>query len=84
MARRELRLKTRKELETMTGKQVAIDIKEIRKPEIDAQLVAENIALQLEKRIAFRRAMKKAVTSAQRFGAQGVRLHVPAGLPEQK
>ncbi|MFA4830213.1 MAG: 30S ribosomal protein S3, partial [Thermodesulfovibrionales bacterium] len=61
--------KLRKELETMTGKQVAIDIKEIRKPEIDAQLVAENIALQLEKRIAFRRAMKKAVISAQRFGA---------------
>lgn len=66
--------KLRKELETMTGKQVAIDIKEIRKPEIDAQLVAENIALQLEKRIAFRRAMKKAVISAQRFGAQGVKV----------
>lgn len=66
--------KLRKELETMTGKQVAIDIKEIRKPEINAQLVAENIALQLEKRIAFRRAMKKAVISAQRFGAQGVKV----------
>ena len=66
--------KLRKELETMTGKQVAIDIKEIRKPEIDAQLVAENIALQLEKRIAFRRAMKKAVISAQRFGAKGVKV----------
>jgi len=66
--------KLRKDLETMTGKQIAIDIKEIRKPEVDAQLVAENIALQLEKRIAFRRAMKKAVMSAQRFGALGVKV----------
>lgn len=65
--------KLRKDLETITGKQVAIDIKEIRKPEVDAQLVAENIALQLEKRIAFRRAMKKAVASALRFGALGVK-----------
>ncbi|MBI5195421.1 MAG: 30S ribosomal protein S3 [Nitrospirae bacterium] len=66
--------KLRKDLEQMTGKQVSIDIKEIRKPEIDAQLVAENIALQLEKRVAFRKAMKKAVNSAQRFGAQGVKV----------
>jgi small subunit ribosomal protein S3 len=66
--------KLRKDLEAMTGKQVAIDIKEVRKPEVDAQLVAENIALQLEKRIAFRRAMKKAVISAQRFGALGVKV----------
>ncbi len=66
--------KLRKDIEAMTGKPVAIDIKEIRKPEVDAQLVAENIALQLEKRIAFRRAMKKAVISAQRFGAQGVKV----------
>ena len=64
----------RKDLQLMTGRDVAIDIKEIRKPEIDAQLVAENIALQLEKRIAFRRAMKKAVISAQRFGALGVKI----------
>ena len=56
--------KLRKELKEMTGKEVSIDIKEIRKPEIDAQLVAENVALQLEKRIAFRRAMKKSVASA--------------------
>jgi small subunit ribosomal protein S3 len=54
--------KLRKDLKMMTGKEVAIDIKEIRKPEVDAQLVAENIALQLEKRVAFRRAMKKAVS----------------------
>jgi small subunit ribosomal protein S3 len=66
--------KLRKDLKLMTGKDVAIDIKEIRKPEVDAQLVAENIALQLEKRIAFRRAMKKAVASALRFGILGVKI----------
>lgn len=67
--------KLRKDIEEMTGnQQIAIDIKEIRKPEVDAQLVAENIALQLEKRIAFRRAMKKAVLSARRFGALGVKV----------
>ncbi|MGB9716088.1 MAG: 30S ribosomal protein S3 [Thermodesulfovibrionales bacterium] len=66
--------KLRKDLQQMTGKEIAIDIKEIRKPEIDAQLVAENICLQLEKRVAFRRAMKKAVTSALRFGALGVKI----------
>ena len=66
--------KLRKELESVTGREAAIDIKEIRKPEVDAQLVAENIALQLEKRVAFRRAMKKAVASAQRFGALGIKV----------
>lgn len=66
--------KLRKDLELMTGKQAMVDIKEIRKPEVDAQLVAENIALQLEKRVAFRRAMKKAVASAMRFGAQGIKI----------
>lgn len=66
--------KLRKDLEVMTGKQAMVDIKEIRKPEVDAQLVAENIALQLEKRVAFRRAMKKAVASALRFGAQGIKI----------
>ncbi|MDH5203929.1 MAG: 30S ribosomal protein S3, partial [Nitrospirota bacterium] len=66
--------KLRKDLKLMTDKEVAIDIKEIRKPEIDAQLVGENIALQLEKRVAFRRAMKKAVASALRFGALGVKI----------
>lgn len=66
--------KLRKEIESVSGKQVSVDIKEIRKPEIDAQLVAENIALQLEKRIAFRRAMKKSVASALRFGAQGIKI----------
>ena len=66
--------KLRKDLKLMTGKDVAIDIKEVRKPEVDAQLVAENIALQLEKRIAFRRALKKAVASAMRFGILGVKV----------
>lgn len=66
--------KLRKSLEVFTGKEVAVDIKEVRKPEIDAQLVAENIAMQLEKRVAFRRAMKKAVASSMRFGALGVRV----------
>lgn len=66
--------KLRKDLELITGKQASVDIKEIRKPELDAQLVAENIALQLEKRIAFRRAMKKAVASSLRFGALGVKI----------
>ncbi len=64
----------KKEIETMTGKEVTVDIKEIRKPEVDAQLVAENIAMQIEKRVAFRRAMKKAVASAFRFGAFGVKV----------
>lgn len=64
----------KKEVEVLTGREVNIDIKEIRKPELDAQLVAENIALQLEKRVSFRRAMKKAVSSARRFGALGVKV----------
>jgi small subunit ribosomal protein S3 len=66
--------KLKKDLETMTGKQMYINIQEIRRPELDAQLVSENIALQLERRIAFRRAMKKAVTSALRLGAQGIKI----------
>lgn len=66
--------KLRKELKEITGKEISIDIKEIRKPEVNAQLVAENIALQLEKRVAFRRAMKKSVASALRFGTLGVKI----------
>ena len=66
--------KLKKDIETMTGKQMYINIQEIRRPELDAQLVAENIALQLERRIAFRRAMKKSVTSALRLGAQGIKI----------
>lgn len=66
--------KLKKDLEALTGKQIYINIQEIRRPELDAQLVSENIALQLERRIAFRRAMKKAVTSALRLGAQGIKI----------
>jgi small subunit ribosomal protein S3 len=66
--------KLKKDLEAMTGKQIYINIQEIRRPELEAQLVAENIALQLERRIAFRRAMKKSVTSALRLGAQGIKI----------
>jgi small subunit ribosomal protein S3 len=72
--------KLRKDLEFITGKQASVDIKEIRKPELDAQLVAENIALQLEKRVAFRRAMKKAVSSSMRFGALGVKINCAGRL----
>ncbi len=64
----------KKELEKMLEPEFLIDIKEVRRPETDAQLVAENIALQLERRIAFRRAMKRSVTSAMRFGAQGIKI----------
>jgi small subunit ribosomal protein S3 len=64
----------KKELSKLTDKEVFLNIQEIRKPEIDAQLVAENVALQLERRIAFRRAMKKSVTTALKFGAKGIRI----------
>lgn len=70
----------KKELEEITGKQVSVDIKEVRKPEVNAQLVAENIALQLEKRVAFRRAMKRAVSSALRFGALGIKVQCSGRL----
>lgn len=72
--------KLKKEIENMTGKHASIDIKEVRKPEVDAQLVAENIALQLEKRIAFRRALKRAVSSALRFGALGIKVQCSGRL----
>jgi len=64
----------KKELAKLTDKEVFLNIQEVRKPELDAQLVAENVALQLERRIAFRRAMKKSVTSALKFGAKGIRI----------
>ncbi|NOZ25634.1 MAG: 30S ribosomal protein S3 [Nitrospirae bacterium] len=72
--------KLKKDLEAMIDKQVSIDIKEVRKPELDAQLVAENIAMQLEKRVAYRRAMKKAVGSAMRFGSQGIKVQCAGRL----
>jgi small subunit ribosomal protein S3 len=61
-------------IEKITDREVLIDIQEVRKPEIDAQLVAENVALQIERRVAFRRAMKRGVSSAMRFGALGVKI----------
>jgi len=66
--------KLRREILKMTSKEVIVDIKEIRKPEIDARLVAENVAQQLTRRVAFRRAMKKSVSSALKSGAQGIRI----------
>ena len=76
--------KLKKDLEAMTGKQMYINIQEIRRPELEAQLVAENIALQLERRIAFRRAMKKSVTSALRLGAQGIKITCAEGWRAQR
>lgn len=64
----------RKDLQKMVEGDITINIKEVRKPEMVAQLVAENVALQLERRVTFRRAMKKAVTSAVKFGAKGIRI----------
>ena len=64
----------------MTKGEVALNIVEIRKPEIDATLIAENIAQQLERRVAFRRAMKRAVQSAMRLGAQGIRINCSGRL----
>jgi small subunit ribosomal protein S3 len=66
--------KLKKELESMVSQEVLVDIQEVRKPEVDAQLVAENIANQLIRRIAFRRAMKRGVSSAMRFGAKGIKI----------
>ena len=66
--------KLKEELSKMTGKEIYVDIQEIKQPEIDAQLVAENVALQLERRVSFRRAMKKAIQTAMDFGAEGIKL----------
>jgi small subunit ribosomal protein S3 len=64
----------KKELAKLTDKEIFINIQEVRKPEIDAQLVAESVALQLERRVAFRRAMKKSVSMALKFGSQGIKI----------
>jgi len=66
--------KLKRDLEKMINREIIIDIQEVRKAEVEAQLVAENVALQLVRRIAFRRAMKKSVTAALRFGAQGIKI----------
>ena len=64
----------KKDIARMTGNEIDLKIQEVRKPETNAQLVAENIAMQLERRISFRRAMKKAVGTAQRFGVKGIKV----------
>ena len=64
----------KKQLAKLTGREVDLEIVEVRKPDTDAQLVAENIALQLERRVSFRRAMKKSVTSSLRVGAKGIKI----------
>lgn len=64
----------KKNLKTLTGKQVDINIAEVRQPDVDAQLVAENIAAQLERRIAFRRAMKQSIQRTMRMGAKGIKV----------
>lgn len=70
----------RKELEKLTGKQVQLNIAEIKVPELNAQLVAENVAFQLERRTSFRRAMKQAIGRAMKLGAQGVKVGVSGRL----
>jgi small subunit ribosomal protein S3 len=72
--------KLKQEIQKKTGKEVFINIQEILKPELDAQLVSESVALQLGKRIAFRRAMRKAVDAALRFGARGIKIRVAGRL----
>ena len=72
--------KLRNEIQERTGREVHIDITKVHRTEMDAQLVAESIALQLEKRVAFRRAMRKAVDSALRFGCQGIKVRCAGRL----
>ncbi|MCS6884549.1 MAG: 30S ribosomal protein S3 [Acidobacteriota bacterium] len=72
--------KLKAEIQKKTGREVIINIQEISKPELNAQLQAEQIAAQLEKRVAFRRAMRKAVDSAKRFGARGIKVRVSGRL----
>ena len=70
----------KKEVQALTESEVFLNIQEVRKAETNAQLVAENIATQLERRVAFRRAMKKAVSTAIKFGAKGIRVHTSGRL----
>src|SRR5258707_1396226 len=72
--------KLKSDLAKKTKREVFIDIQEVHKPELDAQLVSESVALQLEKRVAFRRAMRKAVDSALRFGCKGIKIRVSGRL----
>jgi small subunit ribosomal protein S3 len=70
----------KRELAKLTDDECFINIQEVRKPEVDAQLVAENIALQMERRVAFRRAMKRSVSMALKFGAQGIKIECSGRL----
>lgn len=72
--------KLKEDLSKMTGKEVYVDIVEVKQPELDAQLVAENIALQMERRVSFRRAMKKALQTAKDFGAEGIKIRCAGRL----
>lgn len=72
--------KIKEELSKMTGKEIYVDIIEVKQPEIDAQLVAENVALQLERRVSFRRAMKKALQTARDNGAEGIKIRCAGRL----
>src|SRR6478735_7831855 len=72
--------KLKQEIQKKTSREVFINIQEIQKPELDAQLIGESVAMQLEKRVAFRRAMRKAVESALRFGARGIKVRVSGRL----
>ena len=72
--------KLKQEIQKQTAREVFINIQEIQKPELDAQLISESVALQLEKRVAFRRAMRKAVESALRFGVRGIKVRVSGRL----
>ena len=72
--------KLRQDISKMTGSEVHLNIVEIRKPEIDAQLVAENVAQQMERRVSVRRAMKRVVQSAMRLGAEGIRIYCSGRL----
>ncbi len=68
------------ELQKLSGSEMFLNIVEVRKPEADAQLISESVAQQLERRVAFRRAMKKAITTAQKFGVKGIRVAVSGRL----
>src|SRR5436190_4996883 len=72
--------KLKEELSKLTGKEIYVDIMEIKTPELDAQLVAENVAIQLERRVSFRRAMKKALQTAMDFGAEGIKIRCAGRL----
>ena len=72
--------KLKEELSKMTGKEIYVDIMEIKTPELDAQLVAENVAVQLERRVSFRRAMKKALQTTMDFGAEGIKIRCAGRL----